>query len=208
MCLADTPMGYVGTTKEKRCGMYVPRQVEHSLRSAGGRRKGKIMENRTKSEIETAETAASPPTATTASSASGASPKSGTSSAVSPSTVPAVSPSAEPTTLPTPPDMAAGSAPNCCCHHRTKERTPEEYKDLINRLSRIEGQIRGLKRMVEEGAYCPDILTQSAAAGSALNSFNRVLMANHIRTCVADDIREGNDETIDELLKTLQKLMK
>ena len=156
--------------------MYVPRQVEHSLRSAGGRRKGKIMENRTKSEIETAETA--------------------------------VSPSAEPTTLPTPPDMAAGSAPNRCCQHRTKERTPEEYKDLINRLSRIEGQIRGLKRMVEEGAYCPDILTQSAAAGSALNSFNRVLMANHIRTCVADDIREGNDETIDELLKTLQKLMK
>lgn len=180
--------------------MYVPRQVEHSLRSAGGRRKGKIMENRTKSEIETAETAASPPTATTASSASGASPKSGTSSAVSPS--------AEPTTLPTPPDMAAGSTPDCCCHHRTKERTPEEYKDLINRLSRIEGQIRGLKRMVEAGAYCPDILTQSAAAGSALNSFNRVLMANHIRTCVADDIREGNDETIDELLKTLQKLMK
>lgn len=104
--------------------------------------------------------------------------------------------------------MAAGSAPDCCCHHRTKERTPEEYKDLINRLSRIEGQIRGLKRMVEAGAYCPDILTQSAAAGSALNSFNRVLMANHIRTCVADDIREGNDETIDELLKTLQKLMK
>ena len=156
--------------------MYVPRQVEHSPRSAGGRRKGKIMENRTKSEIETAETA--------------------------------VSPSAEPTTLPTPPDMAAGSAPDCCCHHRTKERTPEEYKDLINRLSRIEGQIRGLKRMVEAGAYCPDILTQSAAAGSALNSFNRVLMANHIRTCVADDIREGNDETIDELLKTLQKLMK
>lgn len=101
-----------------------------------------------------------------------------------------------------------GETPDCCCHHRTKERTPEEYKDLINRLSRIEGQIRGLKRMVEEGAYCPDILTQSAAAGSALNSFNRVLMANHIRTCVADDIREGNDETIDELLKTLQKLMK
>ena len=102
----------------------------------------------------------------------------------------------------------SGTAANCCCQHRTKERSPEEYRDLINRLSRIEGQIRGLKRMVEEDAYCPDILIQSAAAGSALNSFNRVLMANHIRTCVAEDIREGNDETIDELLKTLQKLMK
>lgn len=96
----------------------------------------------------------------------------------------------------------------CCCSHRTKDRSDEEYKDLIHRLNRIEGQVRGLKRMVEEGAYCPDILTQSAAAGSALNSFNRVLMGNHIRTCVADDIRQGNDETIDELLKTLQKFMR
>ena len=152
------------------------------------------MEKRIISEIKSSETAASSSTVTAAS------PKSETSSAVTPS--------AEPMSAPTSPETAAGSAPDCCCQHRTKERTPEEYKDLINRLSRIEGQIRGLKRMVEEGAYCPDILTQSAAAGSALNSFNRVLMANHIRTCVADDIREGNDETIDELLKTLQKLMK
>lgn len=95
----------------------------------------------------------------------------------------------------------------CCCH-KTKERTEKEYKDLINRLSRIEGQIRGIKRMVEEDAYCPDILIQVSAANAALNSFNKVLLANHIRTCVADDIREGKDETVDELVNTLQKLMR
>lgn len=101
---------------------------------------------------------------------------------------------------------------NCCSRReaegRTKERSQAEYKDLINRLSRIEGQIRGLKRMVEEGAYCPDILNQSAAASAALSSFNRVLMSNHIKSCVIDDVRAGNDETVDELLGVLQKLMK
>lgn len=94
----------------------------------------------------------------------------------------------------------------CCC--KTKHRTEQEYKKLINRLSRIEGQIRGLKKMVENDAYCIDILTQSAAAGAALNSFNKELMAEHIRTCVADDIRDGKDETIEELVSALQKLMK
>lgn len=89
-----------------------------------------------------------------------------------------------------------------------KERSEKEYKDLINRLSRIEGQIRGIKRMLDEDCYCPDIITQVAAANAALNSFNKVLLANHIKTCVADDIRAGKDETIDELLNTLQKLMK
>ena len=85
---------------------------------------------------------------------------------------------------------------DCChCSARRKERSPEEYKKLINRLSRIEGQIRGIRARVEHGAYCPDILVQSAAA-------------NHLRTCVAQDIREGHDETIDELVCTLQKLMK
>ena len=89
-----------------------------------------------------------------------------------------------------------------CCHcHKTKERSEKEYKDMINRLSRIEGQVRGVKRMVEEDAYCPDILIQVSAINAALNSFNKVLLANHIRTCVAD-------ETIDELVVTLQKLMK
>ena len=97
---------------------------------------------------------------------------------------------------------------NKCCCHKTKERTEKEYKDLINRLSRIEGQIRGIKRMVEEDAYCPDILIQVSAANAALNSFNKVLLSNHIRTCVADDIRAGKDETINELVNTLQKLMK
>ena len=90
----------------------------------------------------------------------------------------------------------------CCCHKK-KERTEKEYKDLLNRLSRIEGQVRGIKRMVEE-----DILIQVSAVNAALNSFNKVLLANHIRTCVAEDIRAGKEETIDELVATLQKLMK
>mgnify|MGYP000603412182 FL=1 len=92
--------------------------------------------------------------------------------------------------------------------HKTKDRPEKEYKDLMNRLSRIEGQVRGVRRMVEEGAYCPDILIQVSAVNAALNSFNKVLLANHIRTCVADDIRDGKDETIDELVTTLQKLMR
>ena len=98
----------------------------------------------------------------------------------------------------------------CCCQcsERKKERSEKEYKDLMNRLSRIEGQVRGVRSMVEEGAYCPDILIQVSAVNAALNSFNKVLLANHIRTCVADDIRDGKDETIDELVTTLQKLMR
>lgn len=95
---------------------------------------------------------------------------------------------------------------NCC--HRTKERSEKEYKDLINRLSRIEGQIRGIKGMVEKDAYCTDILVQVSAVNAALNSFNKVLLANHMKTCVVDDIRAGKEETLDELLITLQKLMK
>ncbi|MGN0371338.1 MAG: metal-sensing transcriptional repressor [Enterocloster sp.] len=95
----------------------------------------------------------------------------------------------------------------CCCH-KTKERSEKEYKDLIHRLNRIEGQIRGIRGMVEKDAYCTDILIQVAAVNAALNSFNKVLLANHIRTCVAKDIREGKEETIDELVLTLQKLMK
>jgi len=95
---------------------------------------------------------------------------------------------------------------NCC--HKAKERSEKEYKDLIHRLNRIEGQIRGIRGMVEKSAYCPEILIQVAAANAALNSFNKVLLANHIRTCVAQDIRQGKEETIDELLATLQKLMK
>ena len=94
------------------------------------------------------------------------------------------------------------------CQHKTKERSDKEFKDLIHRLNRIEGQVRGIKRMVEDDAYCTDILIQVSAVNSALYSFNKVLLANHIRTCVADDIRAGHEETIDELVATLQKLMK
>ena len=97
----------------------------------------------------------------------------------------------------------------CCCHtNKTKERTEKEYKDLINRLNRIEGQVRGIKKMVENGTYCTDILIQVSAVNAALNSFNKVLLGNHIRTCVAEDIRQGKEETIEELVTTLQKLMR
>lgn len=95
----------------------------------------------------------------------------------------------------------------CCCH-KTKERSDEEYKNLIHRLNRIEGQIRGIKGMIEKSAYCTDILVQSSAVTAAINAFNKELLASHIKTCVAHDIRNGKDETIDELVATLQKLMK
>ena len=88
---------------------------------------------------------------------------------------------------------------------KTTDRSETERKKLIHRLNRIEGQIRG---MIERDAYCADILTQSAAVNAAVNAFNKDLIANHIRGCVARDIREGNDEVIDELVVTLQKLMK
>lgn len=95
-----------------------------------------------------------------------------------------------------------------CCSQKTKSRSEQEYKSLINRLNRIEGQVRGIKRMVEADIYCTDILIQVSAINAALNAFNRELLGNHIRTCVADNIRNGNDEVIDELILTLQKLMK
>ena len=104
--------------------------------------------------------------------------------------------------------MKMEEAKVCCCTHKTKERTEKEYKDLINRLNRIEGQVRGIKKMVETDTYCTDILIQVSAVNAALNSFNKVLLANHSRTCVAEDIREGKEETIDELVVTLQKLMR
>ena len=96
----------------------------------------------------------------------------------------------------------------CCGCHKTKHRSDEEYKKLIHRLNRIEGQIRGIRGMVEKNAYCPDILMQSAAVTAAMNAFNKELLASHIRTCVVEDIRDGKDEVIDELVATLQKLMK
>lgn len=95
----------------------------------------------------------------------------------------------------------------CCCE-KTKLRSEDEMRQLINRLSRIEGQIRGIRGMVEKNAYCTDILVQVSAVNAALNAFNRELLANHIRTCVADGVRKGDDSKIDELVATLQKLMK
>lgn len=94
---------------------------------------------------------------------------------------------------------------NCIKH---KQRSDEEYKDLLHRLNRIEGQVRGVKAMVEEDRYCIDILTQVSAIQSALHSFNKKLLSQHIKTCVAANIRQGNDEVIDELCHALQKLMK
>ena len=96
---------------------------------------------------------------------------------------------------------------SCCCCKKT-ERSEDERRALMNRLSRIEGQIRGIRGMVEGGAYCPDILVQSSAVTAAVNAFNKELLASHIRTCVAQDIRSDKDDVIDELLATLQKLMK
>ena len=94
------------------------------------------------------------------------------------------------------------------CIKRTKKRAESEQKLLINRLNRIEGQVRGIKKMVETDYYCTDILIQVSAINAALNAFNRELLSQHIRTCVAEDIRNGKDETVDELVLTLQKLMK
>ena len=97
---------------------------------------------------------------------------------------------------------------SCCCGAKHTDRTEAERKKLINRLKRIEGQIRGIIGMLENDAYCNDILIQSAAVNAAVNAFNRELLSNHIHNCVARDIRQGKDETIDELVATLQKLMK
>ena len=96
---------------------------------------------------------------------------------------------------------------NCCCH-KTKVRTEDERKRLVNRLSRIEGQIRGLREMVNNDVYCPDILIQVSAASAALNSFSKELLGQHIHTCVADGIRHGDEEVVDELVSVLAKLMK
>ena len=94
------------------------------------------------------------------------------------------------------------------CSSKHKDRADKELKDLLNRLKRIEGQVRGVEKMVESGAYCTDILTQVSAINSALNSFNKVLLLNHLKSCVVENIRNGNDEVIGELVTTMQKLMR
>ena len=101
------------------------------------------------------------------------------------------------------------SAPCPACGHRTKKRTEKEFRDLMNRLKRVEGQVRGVEKMLEEGAYCPDIMIQVSAINCALNSFNKVLLASHMKSCVTEDIQAGKgDEAIDELAALLQKVMK
>ena len=105
-------------------------------------------------------------------------------------------------------NMDEQRAGGCGCCHKTKTRAEAEYKSLVHRLNRIEGQIRGIRKMVEKSAYCPDILVQSAAATAAIQAFNRELLNSHIRSCVATDLRAGKDETVDELVGLLQKLMK
>lgn len=105
-------------------------------------------------------------------------------------------------------DTRTGCEHRCPVCNKTKQRDEKEFKDMMNRLKRIEGQVRGIQRMLEEDAYCIDIMVQVSAINAALNSFNKNLLATHIQTCVADNIRQGNDEVIDELVHTLPKLMK
>ena len=96
----------------------------------------------------------------------------------------------------------------CCDCRKTRKRSDEELKRLCNRLSRIEGQVRGLREMLERDVYCTDILVQVSAVNAALNSFSKELLSEHLRTCVAENLREGNDGVVDELVAVLQKLMK
>lgn len=96
----------------------------------------------------------------------------------------------------------------CCCSSRTKNRTHDEYNALVHRLNRVEGQIRGIRKMLENNAYCIDIITQVSAANAALNSFTKELLSEHIKTCVINDIKNGKTETVDELANTLQRLLK
>ena len=102
----------------------------------------------------------------------------------------------------------------CCCEQdengrkKHKPRTPEQVKSLVTRLNRIDGQILGIKKMIEENRYCPDVLMQVSAVQASLNSFNKELLAAHVRTCVTNDIRAGREEAVDELVDVLQKLMK
>ena len=98
-------------------------------------------------------------------------------------------------------------AHSCDCR-KTRRRSEDELKRLTHRLSRIEGQVRGLREMLQKDAYCTDILTQVSAVNAALNSFSRELLSEHINTCVADSLREGDDSVVNELMVALQKLMK
>lgn len=97
---------------------------------------------------------------------------------------------------------------DCACTNKTKKRDETEYKSLVNRLNRIEGQVRGIKNMLDNDAYCTDILTQVSAIQAALNAFNKQLLSNHINTCVVENIKNGDNAVVEELVCTVQKLMK
>lgn len=106
-------------------------------------------------------------------------------------------------------EIVCGTAEqDSCCQDKKKKRSDEDFKALMNRLSRIEGQVKGLKRMVENDAYCPDILIQVLAAKAALDSFSKKLLSSHIHSCVVDDIKAGNEDVVDELCSLLQKMMR
>ena len=104
--------------------------------------------------------------------------------------------------------MSSKATTKSCCCSRKKVRTEAEVKDLVTRLNRIEGQVRGIRKMVEEDEYCVDVLTQVNAARCSLNSFSKVMLKNHIKSCVEEDVRNGSEEKIDELVDLLQKMMK
>ena len=104
--------------------------------------------------------------------------------------------------------MADQNEARCPACEKKTERTEDQKKKLLNRLSRIEGQVRGVKKMIEEDAYCNDVLIQSAAISAAVNAFTREVLRAHVHTCVARDIREGRNEVVDELMETLEKLMR
>ena len=95
----------------------------------------------------------------------------------------------------------------CCCE-KTKMRTEDEKKALVNRLSRIEGQVRGIKQMLLDDKYCVDILTQTSATSSALNAFAKEVLESHIRSCVAEGVRQGDDEKVEELIYTIERFIK
>lgn len=107
--------------------------------------------------------------------------------------------------------MSTGQESQEQCHHhehRTSHHSDKVKKNLITRLNRIEGQIRGIKALIEKDTYCDDVITQISATQSALNGVSKVLLEGHLRTCVVERIQEGDEEIIDELLTTVQRLMK
>ncbi|OMF40008.1 CsoR family transcriptional regulator [Paenibacillus amylolyticus] len=93
-------------------------------------------------------------------------------------------------------------------HVRKSHHSQEMKSNLVSRLNRVEGQIRGIKGLIEKDTYCDDVLTQIAAAQSALNSVGKLLLEGHMKSCIVERIQAGEHEVVDELLVTMRKLMK